>query len=96
MSVDVCTFIWLLLAALFTCKHAYATYTARSARSVSLLATVFFTALSGWNIYFFAHLGQLWSCAGSVNLFVAHAGWIGLQLRYRDTRRPVPFQELMP
>ena len=96
MSADQLTFAWLMAATLFTLAHVLRTYKARSSRSLSLSATLFFTVLAAWNAGFFLGLGQHWSAAGSTLLFTAHAGWLALQIRYRiaERRQPEPLSIL--
>jgi hypothetical protein len=96
MSVDVCTLIWLLFATGFTLKHARATWAARSACSVSLPATCFFTLYAAWSVFFFAWLNQPYSCAGSVLLLIAHAVWLALQIHFRERLPEPPLMELVP
>jgi apolipoprotein N-acyltransferase len=83
--IDYITAAWLILASLFTLRHAWRTWQARSALSVSLGATAFFTGFAAWNVFFFAYLGAHASALASGLLTIAHALWLAIQIHYRRT-----------
>jgi uncharacterized membrane protein YfcA len=49
---------------------------------VSVLATAFFTSWGVWNLYYYKHLGQIWSCMAGVLVVSTNVLWLGMMLYY--------------
>jgi hypothetical protein len=63
--------------------HCSALYKAKNFEGVSLSSCIFFWAWGVWNLYYYPHLGQLFSFAAGVAIMLANCLWIGLLLYYR-------------
>jgi hypothetical protein len=64
------------LASLFILNHCRAIWRSRQAHGISLLSTVFFAAWGLWNIWYYPHLGQLFSFYAGIAVVCANFFWI--------------------
>lgn len=60
----------------FILLHVRATWRARSADGVSLVAMVFFFAWGLWNLFYYPHLGQSLSFYGGIFVLLTNAAWV--------------------
>ncbi len=66
-------FIWLSIRRLYTDKKV---------AGVSWIHVSFFTAWGAWNIFYYPHLGQMWSLAGGIAVVVSNIVWLAGLLYY--------------
>jgi len=52
-------------------------------RGVSLVPVLWYTSWGAWNLVYYYGLGQLYSWAAGIGVFLANAVWVGLALYYR-------------
>lgn len=83
MDADIGNALFELFACGFILNHCRVLHQDKAVRGVSLLSTVFFATWGGWNVFYYPHLGQLWSFAAGLLVFAANLLWIGLMFRYR-------------
>lgn len=68
------------LFVLNSCRHVLKD---KAVAGVSILSVAFFTTWGAWNLFFFWHLHQLWTFAGSVPIVSANVWYIFLLMKYR-------------
>lgn len=71
---------------LLTWVSAYRVYRDRGYAGIYLPAVVFFWMWGGWNLYYYPHLGQMWSFLGGCSLVAANATWAALMCHYGRKR----------
>ena len=73
------------LASLFILNHARVLWKTREPHGVSLLSTVFFTVWGAWNVWFYPHLGQIFSFYAGITVMIANLFWIAsiVHLRWK-------------
>lgn len=75
-----------LLGAFAIFGHFARLYKDKAVAGVSLWSTIFFASWGAWNLYYYPQLGQWWSFAGGVGIFVGNCFWIGGMVYY--SKRP--------
>lgn len=73
-------------ASAFICMHIRATWRARSAAGVSLVATVFFFAWGAWNLFYYPHLDQDASFWAGILVMLANSAWVASIIYWRTGR----------
>jgi len=63
-------------ASLFIMNHARVIWITRQARGVSLLSAAFFVLWGFWNIWYYPHLGQIFSFYAGLAIMAANFFWI--------------------
>ena len=51
-------------------------------KGISLLSIAFFTAWGFWNLFYYPHLGQIWSFLGGLFIVTANMLWLALLVFY--------------
>lgn len=83
MNPDMVNGLFEMAGAAFVCMHAHATWRARSSAGISLLACFLFAVWGAWNLFYYPWLGQFWSFAGGILVFIANIAWLTLVIRFR-------------
>ena len=68
---------------LMVLDHCRATLRDKDVAGVSIPSVIFFVVWGLWNLFFYPHLGQVWSLAGAIVIVCANATWVALLIRYR-------------
>lgn len=79
-----------VLGALFVLNHCRHVLRDGQVAGVSIASTVFFFAWGCWNIFYYPHLGQMWSLYGGVALAMANTFYIVLLVRFSMSPRVSP------
>ena len=66
----------------FVLLHCLKMYQDGNVQGVSLLATVYFTTWSYWNLHYYSHLKQRRSFAGGIFTVVTHTIWLSMIIYY--------------
>lgn len=74
-------FVWM------NCKRLYRD---KEVRGVYVPATAVFTTWGFWNLFYYPHLGQMWSLAGGLVIFTGNCVWLALAVYYSNRNRPMP------
>lgn len=67
--------------------HCWRLYRDKEVRGVSMRACFFFTAWGVWNIFYYPHLGQLFSFAGGIFVTMANGIYVSMLAYYSGTER---------
>lgn len=62
-------------ASLFILNHCRVLWASGQAHGVSLLSSLFFWAWGGWNVFYYPHLGQLFSFYAGIAVLAANSFW---------------------
>jgi hypothetical protein len=77
-----------LLAGVMILNHCRVLIKDKSVAGVSVVSNIFFVLWGGWNLYYYPHLGQVFSFYGGISIMVANAFWVILMFKYRR-RQPL-------
>lgn len=64
-------------------NHCFTLWRDRCVAGVSTASVAFFSVWGVWNIFYYPHLDQFWSCAGGVFVTLANTVYVALLLRFR-------------
>ena len=59
-------------------------YKDKCLKGYNWLATIFFSSLGIWNLFFFSHLEQWWSFAGTIAIVTVNTFWLGQIFYYNN------------
>lgn len=79
---DVINGLFEALAGLMVLNHCRVLRQHKEVRGVSILSCAFFTAWGFWNLFYYPHLGQMWSFVGGLVIVAANALWVGMMVVY--------------
>ena len=66
----------------FILLHCVKMFQDKKIRGVSLLAAIYFTAWSYWNLHYYPNLNQWWSFAGGAFTTLCHTIWFSMIIYY--------------
>ncbi|KKN56259.1 hypothetical protein LCGC14_0574040 [marine sediment metagenome] len=66
----------------FILLHCIKMFRDKKVQGVSILAVIFFTAWSYWNLHYYPHLHQWWSFGGGAFTTLAHTIWASMTIYY--------------
>jgi len=72
-----------LFGCLFILPSILNVYREKKVAGVSCIHAIFFWVWGIWNMAYYPHLGQWWSTAGGVGVFLANTVWLIGLLKYR-------------
>lgn len=70
------------LSGFFILLHCLKMYQDKKVRGVSMLAAVYFTSWSYWNLHYYPNLGQWYSFIGGGFTTICHTIWLSMILYY--------------
>lgn len=82
MTPDIVNGLFEAGASIMILNHARVLYRDKVVRGVSILSTVFFLAWGMWNLYYYPHLGQMFSFWCGIAVATANAVWVAMLLFY--------------
>jgi len=72
-----------LLSSVMILNHCRVLLKDKAVAGVSLLSNIFFVGWGGWNLYYYPHLGQIFSFYGGISIMLANVLWVALMIKYR-------------
>ena len=72
-----------LIGGLFVFLHCWKLFKDKSVKGVSVKSFVFFASWGVWNLYYYPHLGQMWSFIGGCHIVFWNIVWICLAVYYK-------------
>lgn len=82
MTPDLANALFETFAGLFVLLSIIKLHKEKKVRGVSWVHVAFFWAWGVWNLFYYPHLGQIWSFAGGIAVFAANSVWLGQLLWY--------------
>jgi len=82
MTPDVCNACFEFCGALFITRSVRRLLRERAVAGVSPVAVGFFAAWGYWNLYFYPHVGALWSYRAGIAVTAVNTVWVALLLYY--------------
>lgn len=73
------------LAGLMVLNHCRVLMKDRAVAGVSIASVIFFTLWGVWNIWYYPHLGQIWSMVGGIFVVLANIIYVALLIRFADS-----------
>ena len=74
------------IGGLFIFLHCCQLYKDKSVKGVSVKSFVFFASWGVWNLYYYPHLGQMWSFVGGCHIVFWNIVWICLATHYKKKK----------
>jgi hypothetical protein len=74
---DIINGLFEAFAALFILNHCRVLWQTKQPHGVSLLSTFFFTVWGVYNVWYFPHLGQMFSFYCGISVVIANLCWVG-------------------
>jgi len=65
-------------------NHCFKVLQDKCVRGVSIASSFFFLVWGFWNVFYYPHLEQFWSCVGGVFVTIANICYFTLLIRYGD------------
>ena len=62
-------------------------YVDKKLSGVSMWPTVFTSSWGAWNLYFYHHVGQIWSWYAGMAVFATNSAWVVLAVYYAIKNR---------
>lgn len=84
MRPDTINGLFELFAVFFVLNHCRVLYAQKEVRGVSVVSAVFFTLWGYWNMYYYPHLGQMFSFYCGVLVCLANMTWVSMMMYYRQ------------
>lgn len=72
------------LAGLFVLNHCRVLLKHKQVKGVSIASIVFFTSWGFWNLFYYPHLGQVFSFLGGLFIVLANCFYVYLLFRYKE------------
>ena len=74
-----------LIGGFFVFLHCLQLWKDKSVKGVNVTSFIYFASWGVWNLFYYPHLGQIWSFLGGCHIVFWNIIWIGLALFYRRT-----------
>lgn len=82
MTPDLINGIFEFIGSWFTWMNVKQVIKDKGHYGIYVPAIVFFMSWGLWNLFYYPHLGQIFSFAGGLNLVIANISWVTALLKY--------------
>jgi len=82
MVADNVNFVFEMLGGFYVFLNVRRLHRDKKVRGVSITATMFFVVWGFWNLFYYPHLGQLWSAVGASSVASMNCIWLGQMVYY--------------
>ena len=89
MTPDLINGLFETFAAIFILNHCRVAWESQQGHGMSLLSTFFFAAWGSWNLFYYPHLGQMFSFYAGLAVMIANLVWIYTVWRIRKQTSPL-------
>ena len=83
LTPDLINGVFETLGGLFVANHCRALMKDKAVKGLSILSVICFFLWGVWNLWYYPHLGQMWSFYGGVATVSANVVYISLLLYYK-------------
>lgn len=86
MTADAVNATYELLGCIAIGASCYRVHKDKQVKGVSLVTVGFFTSWGFWNLYYYPHIGQLYSGIGAAITCATNCLWVYLIVKYRSKK----------
>lgn len=87
MTPDLINGAFEMIGGLLSFLNIWRLWREKRVAGVSLTPVFFFSLWGLWNLFYYPHLGQIFSFIGGLVVLTANAIWLAFALHYRKKRR---------